>query len=52
MAISAKGLAGKFKKGGYYTVDDGHKAWKVMFISGSATELSFKVAEELHGIPK
>jgi hypothetical protein len=51
MNISAKNLASKFKKGGFYTVDDGHKAWKVMFTSGSATELNFKVAEELPRIP-
>jgi hypothetical protein len=52
MNISANGLAGKFKKGGFYTVDDGHTAWKVMFTSGTATELNFKVAEELKAVPK
>ncbi|HZC53624.1 MAG TPA: hypothetical protein VE441_14150 [Mycobacterium sp.] len=52
MNVSAKGLAGKFKRGGFYTVDDGHKAWKVMFVNGSASELNFKVAEELKAIPR
>ena len=51
MQISAKKLAAKFKKGAFYTVDDGHKAWKVMFISGDADSLDFKVAEELKTIP-
>lgn len=51
MTIAAKSLAGKFNKGGFYTVDDGHKAWKVVFTGGSASELYFKVAEELRAIP-
>jgi len=51
MHVSGKKLAGKFKKGAFYTVDDGHKAWKVMFVSGSDAGLDFKVAEELKAIP-